>query len=535
MTISATGKIQFNDLAGAGDRFLQVDASGELRAWTGDVMNSEKVLYGDGVWRTTPITVSGANLRTPSSSKFGIGMVPTAELDVAGAGKVSGSFSTGGVINSGSDITLANGFKFSYQPAAAGMPKILSFSPNLTPGGSASYPTRPTKLPCNVWSTPTEFKDPNGLPFSTPWTPPTDNTFEDLLQVYESNAQKSVLSFGILNGDGVIALEPHSGNSNPQILKINPGCSSDVYIGEGGGNTKIFNSASVGTRLRVGPGTNITSGAQVDIFMTSTFNKAIIVSDASLSGSNKTVFEMSKSGNAIFGSNMQPLSGSMLSIGQGVKTSPGISLMDNSVSPNLPIFNVYGNGLTEIRGSSTKALSIYNASSSLETFLVNSNGSAEIKTNAAKAVSIKDASNSNNETFFINANGYVEIDIYAPGGLPDQTSGIGRVFAIKDKNQPKDIFVVKQNGKVYAREVEISLSTTFPDYVFNNDYKLKSFSELENFIKTNKHLPGFEKGEYYEKNGLNVNEMIIKQQEKIEELTLYILDLQKRLQAIEKK
>ena len=60
-----------------------------------------------------------------------------------------------------------------------------------------------------------------------------------------------------------------------------------------------------------------------------------------------------------------------------------------------------------------------------------------------------------------------------------------------------------------------------------------SYENLRQFIKTKEHLPGFEKGTHYEKNGFNVSELVYKQQEKIEELTLYILDMEKRLKEME--
>ncbi len=97
----------------------------------------------------------------------------------------------------------------------------------------------------------------------------------------------------------------------------------------------------------------------------------------------------------------------------------------------------------------------------------------------------------------------------------------------------KDLFTVRADGKVYAREVEINLSTNFPDYVFAKDYALKSIAEVSGYIDQHQHLPGFEKGEFYEKNGINVNDMFTKQQEKIEEQMLYIIQLEKRLQGLD--
>lgn len=95
-------------------------------------------------------------------------------------------------------------------------------------------------------------------------------------------------------------------------------------------------------------------------------------------------------------------------------------------------------------------------------------------------------------------------------------------------------FKVKKNGTVYAREINVQ-STTFPDYVFNNDYKLMSLKELDSYIQSNHHLPNVPAASEVEKNGANLSEMNKVQMEKIEELTLYILQLQKKIESLEKK
>lgn len=56
-------------------------------------------------------------------------------------------------------------------------------------------------------------------------------------------------------------------------------------------------------------------------------------------------------------------------------------------------------------------------------------------------------------------------------------------------------------------------------------------TEVEKFVKINKHLPGIDSAEVLAKNGLDVAEMQSKQMEKIEELTLYIIDQDKKIEA----
>ena len=96
-------------------------------------------------------------------------------------------------------------------------------------------------------------------------------------------------------------------------------------------------------------------------------------------------------------------------------------------------------------------------------------------------------------------------------------------------------FVVYADGYVFARDIRVTLQSPFPhpDYVFEKNYKLKSLEEIESYIKQNGHLPNIPSAcEVKENNGINLGEMSEKQLEKIEELTLYIIDLNKKLNEL---
>jgi hypothetical protein len=91
------------------------------------------------------------------------------------------------------------------------------------------------------------------------------------------------------------------------------------------------------------------------------------------------------------------------------------------------------------------------------------------------------------------------------------------------------------DGKMIAEELKVQLSGAWPDYVFKHDYKLKNYDALRSFIKTNNHLPNIPAASEVEKNGFEVGDMQKRMMEKIEELTLYILDLEKRIKTMEEK
>jgi hypothetical protein len=97
-------------------------------------------------------------------------------------------------------------------------------------------------------------------------------------------------------------------------------------------------------------------------------------------------------------------------------------------------------------------------------------------------------------------------------------------------------FKLAVEGKIAAREIQVTLTNPFPDYVFASNYKLRSLSSLENYINQNKHLPGIPSANKVKKEGgIELGEMNVKLLEKIEELSLYIIEVNKKLQEQQKE
>jgi hypothetical protein len=87
------------------------------------------------------------------------------------------------------------------------------------------------------------------------------------------------------------------------------------------------------------------------------------------------------------------------------------------------------------------------------------------------------------------------------------------------------VYKLEVCGTIRAKEVRVE--TGWCDYVFDKNYKLKSLDEVEKYINDNKHLPGIAPASEVEKDGLKVAEMNKAMMEKIEELTLYVIQLSK--------
>ena len=98
------------------------------------------------------------------------------------------------------------------------------------------------------------------------------------------------------------------------------------------------------------------------------------------------------------------------------------------------------------------------------------------------------------------------------------------------------------NGKIIGTEVRVDAKANWPDYVFDANHKLLPLEDLEASINANKHLPGIPSATEVKNGGIMLGEMQTKQMEKIEELTLYMIQLSKenkelkaRLEKLEKK
>lgn len=90
-------------------------------------------------------------------------------------------------------------------------------------------------------------------------------------------------------------------------------------------------------------------------------------------------------------------------------------------------------------------------------------------------------------------------------------------------------YKLEVNGNIRSKEVVVE-SINWPDYVFEEDHKLIPLDEVENYIKLNKHLPNFSSAKEIESKGLLLGDTQKKMMEKIEELTLYLIEANKKLQ-----
>ena len=91
------------------------------------------------------------------------------------------------------------------------------------------------------------------------------------------------------------------------------------------------------------------------------------------------------------------------------------------------------------------------------------------------------------------------------------------------------------NNTLYAKAVKVRSNpmNPWPDNVFESNYNLMSLKELDQYIKQNKHLPNIPTQDEISKDGMDVYEMNAVLLKKVEELTLYVIEQEKRIKRLE--
>ena len=91
------------------------------------------------------------------------------------------------------------------------------------------------------------------------------------------------------------------------------------------------------------------------------------------------------------------------------------------------------------------------------------------------------------------------------------------------------------NSGILCEELKVMADVPSSDYVFEPTYNLKPLSEVEAYVTENKHLPDVPSAKEFKENGYKVGEMDNLLLQKIEELTLYIIDLQKQIEELKQE
>lgn len=194
--------------------------------------------------------------------------------------------------------------------------------------------------------------------------------------------------------------------------------------------------------------------------------------------------------------------GGKVGIGFGFNASPTKFAVDAGSNDGIQ---------TRTSSNSTKAFNVYNTNTSTNNFLIFGDG----KTNIGYQSSAVNQA-------FLNVN--------------VATSQYGAVNAIDvfDQTSNKVNFRVNSFGYVYCRELSVKINTaTFPDFVFDKNYRLMTLDERENYLKANKHLPYILGADSIKNGDAPIGEIMTGILQNTEELTIYLIELNKKLNALE--
>lgn len=133
-----------------------------------------------------------------------------------------------------------------------------------------------------------------------------------------------------------------------------------------------------------------------------------------------------------------------------------------------------------------------------------------------------------------NDNGmYIKSSILGKYGLKIEVREASNALEVYNTSSAFKQFKVTGNGEVFARRYTTTL-TNIPDYVFKEGYNLMPLIDLKIYVNTQKHLPNIPSEKEFQKDGVDIGELNRLLLEKVEELTLYILQLEERISKIEK-
>lgn len=208
----------------------------------------------------------------------------------------------------------------------------------------------------------------------------------------------------------------------------------------------------------------------------------------------------------------------------------------NPVTAGLVVNKVVGN-TNAVFGSTTTGVSIQTSYPGIGFNTYYNGGSLNIASGGAGYIGVDPTSS---RIILSNSGGIAAAN--AATGLLDKmwidydgTVSMGSTNLNAENNALGSGYKLKVFGKIISEEVRVQLKTAWPDYVFEKNYQLRSLDDVGKFIETNKHLPGIPSAAEIEKDGQMLGELQRKLLEKVEELTLYVIELKKEIELLKKK
>lgn len=313
--------------------------------------------------------------------------------------------------------------------------------------------------------------------------------------------------YGVIGSNGdftrdIFTMDLNTGNIG--IGTTSPGHLLDVRGGDfviGNGTIKAAYSYN-GTGALTGTLSNHPA-----VFMTNSIERMRIDFNGNLGIGTTTP----TTGRLVIGGTFDNSSGSSATITSGLHVTPSLTPVNNPTSLGRSIYGIYANLGTMI-GISSAANNTF-ADVAITPATVSLSGGATLNRHIGLYIDSAPAGAISNYA------------IYSTSGI----NYLGGNVGIGVVNPAEKLSV---NGNVSAKKIIVTQSG-WSDHVFSGNYKLRALSSLETFIKQNKHLPEIPSEKEVQEKGISIGENQALLLKKIEELTLYLLEMDKRCRTLE--
>jgi hypothetical protein len=222
-----------------------------------------------------------------------------------------------------------------------------------------------------------------------------------------------------------------------------------------------------------------------------------------------------------------------LAVGFGTLSSNTTASSNTAFGANTLLYHVTGDNNLAV-GSNTL---VNNVAGTNNTAVGSSAGfNATGSNNVFVGYSAGFAEKGNNKLYFANSS-TTQPTIYGDFNANFISIGNNITLAKRDAIAASGVYGLLVEKGILTEKLKVATmaSADWADYVFDENYKMLPLEEVERFIKVNKHLPNVPSAEEMSKNGLDVVTSDSKLLEKIEELTLYIIDMNKEIKALKVK
>jgi trimeric autotransporter adhesin len=314
-----------------------------------------------------------------------------------------------------------------------------------------------------------------------------------------------------ISGNGNLMMGNAAGQSNTSG-------SGNIYIGDGaglGGNASnnLAIGQYAGANLTGSSSNNVSIGPVASFFATNVSNGVFLGLNAGVPQSSQSAVLTNV---VALGANSEVTQSNSIILGKNANVGIGTSAPSTALHVVSSTTNTSGLRLQNLTSSSpasaTGATKFLSVDGSGNVILASLNASARVATEVAPT-----------ESYWQMNSGRLQ---NAGGEAVVIGKGISKLGGNYGLYVEKGILTEKV-------KVAVKNSADWSDYVFAPAYKLRKLSEVESFIKRNGHLPGVPSAEQVVTEGVDVATMDAKLLEKIEELTLYVIDLEKKNKEIE--